>query len=49
MHDLTGGNISNILKSACLEAFHNGDQKITGEYLVAGIMREFTKEGRSAF
>jgi hypothetical protein len=49
IHNLTGGNIANILKAACLEAFHKGEYAIKSEYLVEGIKREFAKEGRSAY
>jgi SpoVK/Ycf46/Vps4 family AAA+-type ATPase len=48
-YDLTGGNIINVIRAACLEAFHKGDNKITSEYLLEAITREFSKEGRTAF
>ena len=46
-HDFTGGNIINILKASCLEAFHRGDNKITGQDLADAMLREFAKEGRT--
>lgn len=46
-HELTGGNIINIIKASCLEAFHRGDHKIKGQDLADAMMREFAKEGRT--
>ncbi len=46
-YDLTGGNIINILKACCLEAFHKKDNFITGEYLADAMRREFAKENRT--
>ena len=46
-HELSGGNIINVLKAACLEAFHRGDNAILGEDLANAIIREFAKESRT--
>ncbi|MGZ4034819.1 MAG: ATP-binding protein [Bacteroidia bacterium] len=45
--DLTGGNIINILKACCLEAFHRKDNLILGKDLADAMRREFAKESRT--
>ena len=46
-YELTGANISNILKYCCVEAMSRGLEEITGPDLVKGIHRELAKENRT--
>ncbi|MGZ4038635.1 MAG: ATP-binding protein, partial [Bacteroidia bacterium] len=45
-YELTGGNIINIIKSACLEAMARGSEQIDSQDLADAITREFNKENR---
>lgn len=45
--ELTGGNIGNILKAACLEAEAREALEVDGQDLADAIKREFSKENRS--
>jgi hypothetical protein len=45
-YELTGGNITNIIKSACLEAVSRGSEQIDSQDLADAITREFHKENR---
>jgi ATPase family associated with various cellular activities (AAA) len=45
--DLSGGNIINVLKSCCLEAFQRGDCLINSDDLADAVKREFAKESRT--
>ncbi|MFL5764180.1 MAG: ATP-binding protein [Bacteroidia bacterium] len=45
-YELTGGNITNIIKSACLEAVSRDSELIASQDLADAIMREFNKENR---
>jgi SpoVK/Ycf46/Vps4 family AAA+-type ATPase len=45
--DLSGGNIINVLKSCCLEAFQRGDRLINSDDLADAVKREFAKESRT--
>lgn len=46
-YDLTGGNITNILKFCCTEALSRGAVEISGDDLSNGIRRELAKENRT--
>lgn len=45
-YELTGGNISNIIKAACLEAISRNSELIDSQDLADAITREFSKENR---
>jgi hypothetical protein len=45
--DMTGGNIINCIKAACLEAVHEGREIIDLGDLAEAIKREFAKENRT--
>ncbi|MBE9062401.1 ATP-binding protein [cf. Phormidesmis sp. LEGE 11477] len=45
-YELTGGNIINVLRYACLKAVTQTPQKIYEDDLLEGISRELQKEGR---
>ena len=47
-HELTGGNIINVLQYACLQAITRTPQKINESDLLKGISRELAKESRIA-
>ncbi len=46
-YELTGANVSNILKYCCVEATVKGLSEIGGIDLVKGIRRELAKENRT--
>jgi hypothetical protein len=46
-YELTGANISNILKYCCTEALAKEQKEISGADLVKGIHRELAKENRT--
>jgi hypothetical protein len=45
-YELTGGNIINVVKAACLEAVCRGSEEISSQDLADAIRREFNKENR---
>lgn len=45
-YELTGANIVNIIQYSCLKAACNESNLITNEYIIAGIKREYQKEGK---
>ncbi len=47
-HDLSGGDIMNVIRYAALEALRGGNRPITGDDLIKGIYREYRKDGRSS-
>lgn len=44
--DITGANIINIIHFACLKQLENESSTLKYEYLIEGVRREYTKEGR---
>lgn len=44
---LTGANVSNILKHACLKALDNNAHELKTEWVQEGIRKEFIKENRT--
>lgn len=44
--ELTGGNITNVIKAACLDAKYAGNHVVSEANLYEGIKREFAKENR---
>ena len=44
---LTGSNIVNIIQYACLQTIANKKETIQKQYLIEGIKREYTKEGKT--
>jgi SpoVK/Ycf46/Vps4 family AAA+-type ATPase len=46
-YELTGGNISNVIKSACLEAEAKESLEVDSQDIADAIKREFGKENRS--
>lgn len=47
-HELTGGQINNVVLYSCLMAVQRSDQRIALADIVQGIRREHRKEGRNA-
>jgi SpoVK/Ycf46/Vps4 family AAA+-type ATPase len=45
-YELTGGNISNVIKAACLEAISRNSEQVDSQDLADAITREFSKENR---
>ena len=45
--ELSGANISNILKDSCLSALDNDTKELKGEWLTRSIRKEFIKEKRT--
>lgn len=45
-YDLTGGNITNVIKAACLEAISRNSEQVDSQDLAEAITREFSKENR---
>ena len=45
-YQLTGANIVNVIQYASLRALSNGGQQIKQSYLIAGIKREYEKDGK---
>lgn len=45
--DLTGGNITNVIKFCCAQSLSNGGYEIGGELLLRGVKRELAKENRT--
>ncbi|MCC6373101.1 MAG: ATP-binding protein [Bacteroidia bacterium] len=45
-YELTGGNITNIIKAACLDANHANTEVVASADIVEAIKREFAKENR---
>jgi len=45
-YELTGGNITNVIKAACLEAIFRDSEEIASKDLADAITREFNKENR---
>lgn len=44
--DITGANILNIIHYACLKQLETGSATLEYDYLIDGVRREYTKEGR---
>ncbi|XOV67686.1 MAG: ATP-binding protein [Fluviicola sp.] len=44
--EITGANILNIIHYACLKQLETGSPTLEYEYLIDGVRREYTKEGR---
>ena len=44
---LTGSNIVNIIQYACLQTIANKKETIQKQYLLEGVKREYTKEGKT--
>ncbi|MDX8553690.1 ATP-binding protein [Tenacibaculum sp. 1B UA] len=45
--NITGANIVNAVQYACLKTIANKENKILRQYILEGIKREYTKEGRT--
>ncbi len=45
-YDITGANIINIIHFACLKQLETASATLEYDYLMEGIQREYTKEGR---
>ena len=45
-YDLTGANIVNVVQYACLKTAEAGEKKMTAQFLVDGIKKEYIKEGK---
>lgn len=45
--DVTGGNITNIIKFCCTQTLAKGSYEISGELLLKGVQRELAKENRT--
>jgi hypothetical protein len=45
-YELTGASIMNVVQYCCLQALHNKNMTINEDTLLAGIKREFLKEGK---
>ncbi len=46
-YSLTGANIVNIVQYACLKTIANQKEQIQRQYLLEGIKREYSKEGKT--
>lgn len=44
--DITGANILNVIHFACLKQLQNASPTLEYDYLIEGVRREYTKEGR---
>jgi len=44
--DITGSNIINVIHFACLKQLDQGSKTLEYDYIIDGIRREYTKEGR---
>ncbi|WP_440122728.1 ATP-binding protein [Tenacibaculum sp. Ill] len=45
--NLTGANIVNVIQYACLKTIGSKENKILRQYLLEGVKREYTKEGKT--
>ncbi len=45
-YDLTGANIVNVVQYACLKTAEAGKKKMSAQFLVDGIKKEYIKEGK---
>ncbi len=45
-YEITGANIINIIQYACLQTLESGNEAITNQHLLAGIKKEYVKEGK---
>lgn len=45
--NITGANIVNVVQYACLKTIANKENKILRQYVLEGIKREYTKEGKT--
>ena len=45
--NITGANIINVVQYACLKTIANKENKILRQYILEGIKREYTKEGKT--
>ncbi|WP_437823696.1 ATP-binding protein [Tenacibaculum mesophilum] len=45
--NLTGANIINVIQYACLKTIGSKGKKILRQYLLEGVKREYTKEGKT--
>jgi ATP-dependent 26S proteasome regulatory subunit len=45
-YEITGASIMNVVQHCCLQAVHAKSMTITEDTLLAGIKREFLKEGK---
>jgi hypothetical protein len=45
-YELTGASIMNVMQYCCLQALHLKSNEVTEDMLLAGIKREFLKEGK---
>ena len=45
--NITGANIVNVIQYACLKTIANKENKILRQYILEGIKREYTKEGKT--
>lgn len=46
-YSITGANIVNVIQYACLKTIANHKEKIQRQYLLEGIKREYSKEGKT--
>ncbi|SEE14612.1 ATPase family associated with various cellular activities (AAA) [Tenacibaculum sp. MAR_2010_89] len=46
-YSITGSNIVNIIQYACLQTIANNKNKIQRKYLLEGVKREYSKEGKT--
>ncbi|MEE4000770.1 ATP-binding protein [Tenacibaculum sp. FZY0031] len=45
--NLTGANIVNVVQYACLKTIGSNENKILRQYILEGVKREYTKEGKT--
>lgn len=45
--NITGANIVNVIQYACLKTIANKKEEIQRQYLLEGVKREYTKEGKT--
>lgn len=45
-YDITGANIVNVIQYACLQQLANKSEVMKAEFIIAGIRKEYIKEGR---
>lgn len=46
-YSITGSNIVNVIQYACLQTIANNKNKIQRKYLLEGVKREYSKEGKT--
>ncbi|WP_435261412.1 ATP-binding protein [Tenacibaculum sp. nBUS_03] len=46
-YSITGSNIVNVIQYACLKTIANNKEQIQRKYILEGVKREYTKEGKT--